>query len=171
MAYHYAAHTPGVSAAANCTVKFDIDNVPQPDALLRILRECGGQSRVDDGDYLVGAPELIVEITASSTSIDLHSKLNVYRRNGVKEYLTWRTADGEFDWRTLVEGEYRLLTADAKGILRSSVFPGLWLAVSPLLERNSSAVLATLNAGLRSRAHKTFIVRLAARVRETNTLK
>ena len=48
----YAAHTPGVSAAANCTVKFDIDNVPQPDALLRILPECGGQSRVDNDDYL-----------------------------------------------------------------------------------------------------------------------
>ena len=75
----YAAHTPGVSAAANCTVKFDIDNVPQPDALLRILPQCGGQSRVDDSDYLVGAPELIVEIAAGSTSIDLHAKLNVYR--------------------------------------------------------------------------------------------
>src|SRR5437899_12559284 len=41
----YAAHTPGTENAPNATIRLDIDNVPQPDALLRILPECGGRSR------------------------------------------------------------------------------------------------------------------------------
>src|SRR5438093_6917044 len=87
---YYEAHTPGVEFVANTTAQLDIENVPQPDNLLRIREACGGQSRVDEHDYLVGAPELVVEIAASGESIDLHAKLRAYRRNGVKEYLTWR---------------------------------------------------------------------------------
>lgn len=160
--FPYAANTPGTQAGGNGTTRLDLDNVPQPDAVLRIVEECGGASRLDENGYLVGAPELVAEITASSTSIDLHTKLNVYRRNGVKEYLTWRTVDREFDWRVLVEGEYCPMTSDAKGVLKSQVFPGLWLSVKSLLQRDGSAVLATLSAGLRSRAHQTFVAQLAA---------
>jgi Uma2 family endonuclease len=160
---HYEAQTLGVEFVPNTTAQLDIDNVPQPDAMLRLREECGGQSHVDADDYLAGAPELVVEITASSNSIDLHTKLNVYRRNGVKEYLTWRTVDKGFDWRVLVGGEYQALTADAKGVLRSTVFPGLWLPVKALLKRDAPAMLATLNAGLRSRAHRIFVSELAVR--------
>jgi Uma2 family endonuclease len=74
--------------ADNTTVRLDADNEPQPDALLRI--EVGGQSSISDDDYVEGAPELIVEIAASTVSIDLHDKLKVYRRNQVQEYLVWR---------------------------------------------------------------------------------
>src|SRR5437899_5959640 len=41
---YYAARTPGTECATNATERLDIDNVPQPDALLRILPECGGVS-------------------------------------------------------------------------------------------------------------------------------
>src|SRR5260370_37008321 len=41
----YAARTPGTQAAGNATVRLDVDNVPQPDALLRLLPEFGGRSR------------------------------------------------------------------------------------------------------------------------------
>ena len=157
----YAANTPGTQAGGNGTTRLDIDNVSQPDAVLRIMEDCGGASRLDEGGYLVGAPELVVEISASSASIDLHAKLHVYRRNGVKEYLTWRTVDQEFDWRVLVEGEYRPMKPDAEGVLQSRVFPGLWLSVKSLLGRDGSAVLATLGTGLRSRAHKSFVAQLA----------
>ncbi len=81
----YEAATPGVEALDNATVRLDANNEPQPDALLRI--EQGGQSTISDDDYIEGAPELIVEIAASSASLDLHEKLNVYRRNQVQEYL------------------------------------------------------------------------------------
>ncbi|MBI4326622.1 MAG: Uma2 family endonuclease [Chloroflexi bacterium] len=160
---HYEAHTPGVEFVANTTTQIDLDNVPQPDAMLRLREECGGQSRVDDRDYLVGAPELVVEIAASSASIDLHDKLNACRRNGVKEYLTWRTVEQQFDWRVLGEGEFRPQTTDAKGIFQSTVFPGLWLSDKALLKRDAAAVLACLETGLRSREHKAFVAELTAR--------
>lgn len=58
----YKAATPGVGVADNTTVLLDADNEPQPDAILRI--ETGGQSRINQDDYVEGAPELIVEIAA-----------------------------------------------------------------------------------------------------------
>ncbi|MFO5527900.1 MAG: Uma2 family endonuclease, partial [Cuspidothrix sp.] len=62
----YEAATPGVESLDNTTILLDTDNEPQPDALLRI--ETGGQSRINKDDYVEGAPELIVEIAASSAS-------------------------------------------------------------------------------------------------------
>ena len=70
-------------------MRLDGDNEPQPDAVLRLAN--GGQSSISPDDYIEGAPELIVEIAASSASYDLHDKLRVYRRNGVQEYIVWRT--------------------------------------------------------------------------------
>ena len=94
----YCASTPGVRAADNATVRLDLDNEPQPDVLLRIEPRAGGQSHVSDDDCLEGAPELIVEIAASSAGYDLHDKLRVYRRNGVREYVVWRVHDRQIDW-------------------------------------------------------------------------
>ena len=157
---HYEAHTPGVEFVANTTAKLDNENVPQPDSMLRIRAECGGQSRVDENDYLVGAPELVVEIAASSVSIDLHEKLRAYHRNGVKEYVTWRTLDNELDWRVLRASEFQPLKPDAEGVFRSPTFPGLWLPIKAILKRDAGAVLACLNAGLRTREHKAFAAKL-----------
>ena len=109
---HYSAFTPGVSVGDNATVRLDLDNEPQPDALLRIEPETGGRSRLSDDDYVEGAPELIVEIAASSASIDLHDKLRAYRRNGVQEYVVWRTQERRIDWFELADGDYRPLPAD-----------------------------------------------------------
>lgn len=81
----YRASTPGVSALADATVRLDRDNEPQPDVLLRMESEAGGQSRLSEDDYVEGPPELIVEVAASSAAYDLHDKLRVYRRNGVLE--------------------------------------------------------------------------------------
>jgi len=159
----YAAETPGTQAGSNGTVKLDVDNVPQPDAALRIVEECGGRSRLDQKGYLVGSPELVVEIAASSSSIDLHKKLQAYRRNGIKEYLVWRTTENAFDWFVLAEGNYQLQPLDAKGICQSAIFPGLILNVPALLAQNGSAVFATLRNGLRSKMHRTFVAELAAR--------
>jgi Uma2 family endonuclease len=155
----YVANTPGVGIADNTTVRLDADNEPQPDALLRI--EVGGQSRISEDDYVEGAPELIVEIAASSASIDLHDKLKAYRRNQVQEYLVWRVYDGEFDWYRLTEGEYKLLNVNADGILCSQVFPGLWLDVSALLSGDLAKVLAVCQQGLTTVEHQQFIEQLS----------
>ena len=59
----------------------------QPDALLRRLPEHGGQTRVNEAGYLADPPELIVEVAASSASIDLRDKRRAYCRNAVREEL------------------------------------------------------------------------------------
>ena len=159
----YVWATPGTQVGGNGTVKLDMDNVPQPDVVFRILDECGGASRLDADGYLSGPPELIVEIAASSSSIDLHDKLQAYRRNGVKEYLVWRTAERAFDWFVLTEGHYQPTGPDSRGLCHSATFPGLVLPVPALLARDGAAVLAALNAGLKSKAHQLFVAALASR--------
>ncbi len=76
----------------------DMDNEPQPDALLRIQPELGGRSHVSPDDYIEGPPELVAEIALSSASYDLHEKMRIYRRNGVQEYLVWQVYDKRIDW-------------------------------------------------------------------------
>ncbi|ALF54925.1 hypothetical protein ACX27_22230 [Nostoc piscinale CENA21] len=156
----YKAATPGVGCANNTTVLLDSDNEPQPDALLRV--EQGGQSRITEEDYLEGAPELIVEIAASSASYNLHEKLKVYRRNQVQEYLVWRVYDRQFDWFRLNEGEYIQLTPNSDDVICSLVFPGLWLAKSALLSGDLAQVLATLQQGLSTPEHQTFVEKLSS---------
>ena len=154
----YEAATPGVEALDNPTVRLDTDNEPQPDALLRI--EQGGGSTVSEDDYIEGAPELVVEIAASTASIDLHEKLKAYCRNGVQEYLVWRIYDGEFDWFRLNAGEYIKLEPNADGVICSQVFPGLWLNKTALLAGNLAKVLETLQQGLGSEEHQAFVQKL-----------
>jgi Uma2 family endonuclease len=151
----YSAATPGVGLYDNPTVRLDADNEPQPDAVLRL--EQGGQSWISEDDYLEGAPELIVEVAASSASYDLHDKLRVYRRNGVQEYIVWRTYSQQLDWFYLDAGEYKLLSADALGVIRSRQFPGLWLAGDRLLSGNLTEVLHGLQQGIVSPEHQTFV--------------
>ncbi|MEO1428945.1 MAG: Uma2 family endonuclease [Cyanobacteria bacterium J06632_19] len=156
----YKAATPGVDLLDNATVRLDADNEPQPDALLRIEAEAGGNSRISEDDYIEGSPELIVEIAASSASYDLNDKLNAYRRNGVKEYIVWQMYENRLDWFILKEGRYISFEADNHGVIRSEVFPGLWLAVDALLEGNLAEVLTVLQQGLQTNEHQQFIQRL-----------
>jgi Uma2 family endonuclease len=159
----YAMKTAGVRAAVNATVRLGPDDVPQPDALLRILSECGGRTSVDAKGYLRGAPELVVEIAASSASIDAGHKVQSYRRAGVVEYLLWRTEDTAVAWWSLENDEYQPLIPDSAGVLRSKVFPGLWLNVPALLGANGPGLLATLEAGLTDNAHAAFLKKLGAK--------
>lgn len=89
----YQALTPGVDLSDAPTVRLDLDNEPQPDAVLFIEAAAGGQTRISADDYIEGSPELIVEIAASSAAIDRGTKKQVYRRNGVREYVIWQVYD------------------------------------------------------------------------------
>jgi len=162
----YAARTPGTQAAGRATVRLGPKNVPQPDVLLRILPERGGRTRVDADGYLLGPPELIVEVAASSAAIDLHHKLRAYRRAGVREYLVWRPLDRQFDWFILDKDEYRCNTPASPGVLRSPHFPGLALAVDALLNDDSAKVLDVLQTSLQSPPHAAFVAQLAAKARK-----
>lgn len=153
----YVLGTPGTEAADNSSIRLDNDNEPQPDLLLRLDRSLGGQSWEDDEGYLRGAPELAAEIAASSASYDLHQKLHVYRRHGVREYVVWRTFDRAIDWFVLREGNYERLAPDAEGLLKSLVFPGLWLDAPALLRNDLAAAVAAANRGLAGPEHAEFV--------------
>jgi len=158
----YQAATPGVKGGDNATVFMDFENEPQPDALLRLEPALGGQSRVTSEDYLEGTPELIVEVAASSASYDydLHDKRRVYARNGVPEYMVLQVYEKKVSWFVLREGVYELLDPDAHNIIRSEVFPGLWLQVDALWSGDVATMLAVLQQGLASPAHAAFVEQL-----------
>lgn len=124
---HYCAATPGVDLSDNATLRLDLDNEPQPDALLRLPEIQGGNSRIAEDDYLEGAPELLVEVAASSAAYDLNVKKHVYARNGILEYLAIQMYEQRIDWFALQDSVYQPLVPDDDGVLRSRVFPGLWL--------------------------------------------
>lgn len=155
----YRAATPGVQLGDNSTVRLDADNEPQPDALLRI--ETDGQSSISEDGYVEGAPELIVEIAASSVSIDVHDKLKVYRRNQVQEYMVWRVEDQELDWFRLQEGQYIRLQPNSDGLIFSEVFPGLWLDQTALLTGNLIRVIEVVQQGLATVEHQSFVEKLS----------
>lgn len=158
----YLAATPGLEAGDNATLRLDNANRPQPDILLRIDRAHGGRSFIAQDDYLVGAPELIIEIAASSANYDMNAKKDAYARNGVQEYLVALTYDRAVYWFALHEGEYVELQPDEQGILRSQVFPGLWLQPAALWANDLAGLLAVLQQGLASPEHADFVARLAA---------
>jgi Uma2 family endonuclease len=155
----YWAATPGTELGDNATIRLEGDNEVQPDALLRIEETHGGASRISADGYVEGAPELIVEIAATSADYDLHEKLEVYQRRGVKEYLVWRTQEGRLDWLGLVEGKYTPLQPDGEGIIESQVFSGLRLNAAALLKGDLATVLAELQKGLGAAAHRAFVER------------
>jgi len=150
----YQAFTLGVGVGIEPTVRLDLDNEPQPDAVLLVP---GRQASIGSEDYIEGAPELIVEVAASSAAIDLHDKKRAYRRNQVQEYIVWRTLEGQLDWFVLEADEYQAQRLDDQSVVRSRIFPGLWLAVSALLAGDMTTVLAVLQQGINSPEHQAFV--------------
>jgi hypothetical protein len=157
---HYAAGTVGVDFGGNPSVFLDDINEPQPDGVLFIHPEFGGQVKIDERGYIVGAPDLAAEVAASSVSYDLHAKLNAYARNGVREYIVWRVYEQAIDWLVLRQGQYEPLPPAADGILRSSIFPGLRLDAAAMLRGDLAAVLEVVQQGLRSPEHAQFVAGL-----------
>jgi Uma2 family endonuclease len=110
-----------------------------------------------------GAPELIVEIAASSASYDLHDKKRAYRRNGVQEYLVWLVAERTIQWFCLQDSEYVSLESNPQGVIESQQFPGLNLSVEALLAGDMARVLAVVQEGIATEKHQVFVDQLAER--------
>jgi len=156
----YRSNTPGVRGADNATVRLDLENEPQPDNLLLIEPDRGGQARYSPEGYVEGAPELVGEISASSVSIDLNAKLRAYQRNGVREYVVWRVRDQAIDWFVMRNAQFERLAADDAGVLKSEAFPGLWLDAPAMLRGDLPAVLAVLQQGIADPAQVSFVAKL-----------
>jgi Uma2 family endonuclease len=157
----YEAATPGVEGSDNATARLDVINEPQPDALLIIHPDCGGQARISQDGYVEQAPELVAEVVASSVSIDLNAKFEAYRRCGVREYVVWRVLDRAIDWFVLREEKYARLEAGPDGIHRSEVLPGLWLDAQALAREDRARVMEVARQGTASAGHAAFVKRLA----------
>jgi len=153
----YQISTSGVRLGIEPTVRLDQDNEPQPDGVLLIDEVAGGKSRLSADDYIEGSPEMVVEIAASSAAKDLHDKKKAYQRNSIQEYIVWSIFENKLDWFCLEDGEYVLLAADATGVLKSKVFPGLWLSLPHLLTGDMAEVLNVLQAGLKTAEHIEFV--------------
>ena len=141
--FTYSLAHPELEVLPNATLYLDGENVVQPDAIL-CKPQKGGRVWLDEVGYLHGAPELVVEISSTSASIDLHSKLRAYQRNGVGEYLVWLVKDKRVLWYELLEGEY-VTKKEQAGKLTSSLFPGLVLDVKALLKLDKAKVVRALN--------------------------
>lgn len=98
-----------------------------------------------------------MEIVGSLRAYDLHQKKGAFRRNGVREYLAWVTDENRLVWWELRGGEYQEILPQADGLLKSGVFPGLWLAGGALLQGDMKTVLAALRRGLDSAEHGAFV--------------
>ena len=107
-----------------------------------------------------GAPELVVEMAASSAAIDLGDKQRVYRRNWVQEYLVWQVFEQKIDWYHLTDEEYVSLAMNSEGVIASRIFPRLWLDVAALLAGDMPQVLAVLHRGLATAEHQQFVRQL-----------
>ena len=143
--YAYKGRNTPVRVLDNATVLLDAEGIQdevQPDACLWI-DEPGGP-RLTEDHYLRGAPQLVVEVAASSASYDLREKKEAYRRNGVREYVVWRVIDRAIDWFELRDRTYVLREPDANGIIESSQFPGLRMHVPSMLAGDAAGVLSAL---------------------------
>lgn len=158
----YEDATPGVETYDNATSILSDENEPQADASLLIVAPGQGQTREED-EYIVGAPELAAEIAASSVSIDLHAKRREYEREGVKEYLVVQLQPFRVHWFVARQGRFEELPASPDGILRSEVFPGLWLDPAALERLDGQGLCAVLQQGLATPEHAAFAARLRTR--------
>lgn len=138
----FKARHPDLMLLDNTTVLLDAENEVQPDACL--LRVEASGPRITEDDYVEGAPQLVVEIAASSASYDLHDKMRAYQRNGVREYIVWRVLEGMIDWFRLRDGEYVWVEPDEDGVNESEAFPGLALDIPRMLAGDLAGVLAQL---------------------------
>lgn len=155
---HYAYATPGCESGHEATWEM-LGSMPQPDVHLRIRPDSGGQSS-DGRRFFEGAPELAVEVCLTSTEVDFGAKLRLYRRAGVREYITVELAPKRIVWRILRGKSYYALEPDADGVFRSITFPGLWLDRDAFWRNDGARLLATLQTGLASAEHQEFAARL-----------
>ena len=158
----YAHNTPGCQRL-QCASWLILGSVPQPDVSLRIRPEFGGRSG-QRGALAAGVPELVVEVSVSSESFDLGEKKSFYVEAGVLEYIVV-VAGSRVVWHRLDAGRYIDVPADADGIYRSIIFPGLWLDPKALLAGDGRRLVDVLNKGLTTPEHAAFVEKLAAQKR------
>ncbi len=158
---YYAELTTGLEVGDNTTTVLGRKSEPQPDALLRILPEYGGRSRVEKA-LITGPPELIAEVSHATRYVDLGPKLKEYQAAGVLEYVVRAFEPDQVFWFVREGGILVEQSPDADGLFRSATFPGLWLDPQALLRRDRRRLRAVVDLGCATPEHADFVARLAA---------
>ena len=111
----------------------------------------------------MGSPELLCDVRPVD---DPHSKTMPYARNGVREYLILLTdrKPAEVRWLQLDGLGGTPLEPDPEdNLLKSRVFPGLWLDPVALLAGDLPTLLATVDRGTATKDHAAFVEQLKSR--------
>ena len=124
------------------------DSTPQPDIYMTRLPTGGRETAA--AKYLAYAPDLVVEISYSSKSLDLGPKLAAYRSAGLGESITVLLEERRAEWRVLSGTRYRLLHPATDGVLRSPNFPGLWLDTEALFPPDRQRLFAAVDRGVKN---------------------
>jgi len=148
--------TPGGQVFDNSTLRLGPLNRPQPDAVLVVTGRGKGFPMMGPDGYLVGAPQLAAEVAASSARLDRGLKFDIYREQGISEYLIWFTLDRTIEWYRQSDEQYARLPPGEDGIIRSQVFPGLWLDPHALVSREMARVVDVARQGLDSAEYAAF---------------
>ncbi len=91
--------------------------------------------------------------------------MEAFEVNGVSEYILWRDKDQTIDWFILRRGKYQRLAPTKNGLLKSKVFPGLWLDAKALIAGDMIKVLETVQQGIASPEHRRFVAKMRANKR------
>jgi Uma2 family endonuclease len=157
----YKRSTKGLRSGKNSTVILGRFGETQPDGHLRIPEEFGGQTHIEGG-FIVGAPELVIEIARSSRYYDLNGKKAEYEEAGVQEYIVVELDPDRVHWFVRRGDHFEDLSHGADGIYRSEAFPGLWLDPVALLNEDLDRLSEVLEQGLATPEHADFVAKLAA---------
>ena len=94
--FAYTALNPDVVMFDNATVYLEGHNEVQPDACL--WQDGAESARLTDEGYILGGPQFVAEVAASSVGYDLHGKKEACRLSGVHEYIVWVVLGAVVDW-------------------------------------------------------------------------
>jgi Uma2 family endonuclease len=156
----YRRATKGLRGGRNSTVILDESGECQPDGQLRILPKLGGQTRIGAG-FIVGPPEMVIEISRSSRHYDLNDKKDDYERAGVLEYVVIELEPDQVHWFIRRGERFEDLPPGPDGIFRSVTFPGLWLDPGALYADDLDRLTEVLEHGLATPEHAAFAADLA----------
>jgi Uma2 family endonuclease len=87
----------------------------------------------------------------------MNKKKRIYARNGIREYIVAQAYEERVDWFVLRADGYEALKADTNGIIRSEVFPGLWLPAAAVWQGDLAKMLAVVQEGLASAEHALYV--------------
>lgn len=127
---HLEAHDLGEVRFAPLDVKFDKDNIFQPDLLF-----ISNERKHIIQNHIIGAPDLVVEITSKGTkSVDEKEKKEIYGKYNVLEYWIINTQKKYIEVFNNKKGKLKLVKKiSEKGLIPSTVLPKLSLNLKDIL--------------------------------------